>query len=90
MLTGQKIKVFMSEAVEDGKAFGSWTYFENIIRIARKHHNKTINKEKQAQTFCHEWVHAALDHYGWDDLSGNEQLVDNLGSALYELMRTKK
>lgn len=46
--------------------------------------------QKLRAVFCHEWIHAALEAVGREDLSEDETLVDSLGSVLYQFLKTKR
>ena len=43
-------------------------------------------EQRQAQTFLHEFFHMALNYYGHLDKYDDELLVDNLASAVLELL----
>ena len=49
-----------------------------------------LTEQQEEQTFYHEFIHAALDSLGYPDLSSNEQLVDQIGSLIQQLMKSKK
>lgn len=49
----------------------------------------TLKPQKLHATFYHEWMHAAFEAAGRDDLSENEGLVDTMGHLLYQFIKTK-
>lgn len=88
---GEKIKVSRLKEVCRGKAYGQWVESRNKIEIAKTVNNKTIlNDEQQEQAYFHELVHCILDNVGEPNLSDNEVLVDKLGKALHQVMKTSQ
>lgn len=59
--------------------FGQIDYKTCEIRI-----NKDLSPEAKKETLCHEMVHGILVHLGYNNLSGDEQLVQALGNAVYQ------
>lgn len=49
-----------------------------------------IRKDAHEATFWHEVTHCILDHLGYEDLSKNEQFVDQFGQCLRQLEKTLK
>lgn len=56
---------------------GQILYSKGEIRI-----NRAMPEEIIKETICHEMVHGIFVHLGYDDLAGNEQLVQALGNAI--------
>jgi len=42
------------------------------------------------QTFWHEVSHAIFDLLGYDEWSENETVVEQLGQAVYQVLKTKR
>ena len=66
---------------------GCWTPVKNIIEVQMNTKDYPVAKDIQDQTFCHEWVHAALDYCQYPELSKDEDLVDRMGQALHQLLK---
>lgn len=64
--------------------FGQIDYRACEIRI-----NKDMTDANKKETICHEMVHGILVHLGYNDLAGNEQLVQALGNAIYQSFSIK-
>lgn len=64
--------------------FGQIDYKACEIRI-----NKNMTDANKKETVCHEMVHGILVHLGYNDLVGNEQLVQALGNAIYQSFTIK-
>lgn len=47
-----------------------------------------VSREVLEQTFFHELMHAILDSIGQEELSANENLVDLMGSCMYQAIKT--
>lgn len=60
--------------------FGQIDYKTCEIRI-----NKNISYESKKETLCHEVVHGILVHLGYAELSQDEQFVQALGNAIYQV-----
>ena len=51
--------------------------------------NKDMTDANKAETICHEMIHGIFVHLGYNDLVGNEQLVQALGNAIYQSFEIK-
>ncbi len=69
----------------DADTYGHWdsSKFEIVIQ-------EGLNPDVEAQTFYHEFMHAALDALGYSDLSSNEQFVDQMGSMIHQMLKTSR
>lgn len=65
--------------------FGEITYTKAEIRI-----NKDMPEEMQKQALVHEWLHGALVLLGFNDETGDEQLVQGLANAIYQTFKLKE
>lgn len=63
---------------------GEITYSKAEILI-----NKDMPEEMKKETICHEIVHGIFVHLGYDDYAANEQLVQQLGNAIYQAFEIK-
>ena len=57
--------------------FGQIDYKNCEIRI-----NKDMTDANKKETICHEMIHGIFVHLGYNELAGNEQLVQALGNAI--------
>jgi len=58
----------------------------NLIVICSRYEGKSVPIEKQSQILCHELCHIILSMIGQKELYKDELLVDNLGTALFDLI----
>lgn len=72
------------------EAHGRWIDHKQLIEIQEATKENGMTKGFQLQTFWHEAAHAMLEHIGRKDLSEDEQFVDLLGQAIYQLLKTKR
>lgn len=82
-LGGHRIRVKVIEDTEHDKA-GAWYPEENVIRLWPKGRSH----EYMVQTFLHELAHAMLDVWSLPKYSANEKLVDALGQAHMQYLKT--
>jgi hypothetical protein len=86
-LGGHEIKVvIVKDLAETEDATGRWRPALGIIEVQGT--SKALSQDYQNQAFWHEAVHAALDYSSYDKLSKNEKLVDRLGQAMYQIVKT--
>ena len=69
--------------VNDAPCYGAAHLCTNTIVIEKS--GKGTSKEVLEQTFWHEAVHFILHRLGFEDLNDNEQFVDLIGQALYQV-----
>jgi len=88
-LFGQRITVEVAEDFsKDHGCYGKWYPSQNLIVLQAPddgHADDVI-----LQTFWHEATHAALDVLGYGDWSENETVVEQLGQAIYQILKTKR
>ena len=87
-LLGRTIKVNKtkkSKFVDAAETYGHWNSTKCEIFIA-----EGLTEQQEEQTFYHEFMHAALDSLGYNELSSNEQLVDQMASLIQQMMKSKK
>lgn len=60
--------------------FGMIDYKKALIKI-----NKDASLEIKRETLWHEIVHGILVHLGYNDLSNDEQFVQAVGNAIYQV-----
>lgn len=68
----------------DSTHLGEITYSKAEILI-----NKNMPEEMKKETICHEIVHGIFVHLGYNDYTNNEQLVQQLGNAIYQAFEIK-
>ena len=59
--------------------FGQIDHLACEIRV-----NAELNREVKKECICHEFVHGALVHLGYNDLHNDEQFVQAMGNAIYQ------
>jgi hypothetical protein len=70
----------------DEAPWGLWDMGASTIYIRRVH--KGFPPSMQLHTFWHEFMHAAFETLGYERLSHNEQLVDQMGMMLMQAHQT--
>ena len=78
-------KVKKGTFVDATDTYGHWDSIKFEIFIT-----EGLTEQQEEQTFYYEFVHAAFDSLGYADLSSNEQLADQMGSLIHQLMKSKK
>jgi len=78
-------KIKKNKFVDSADTYGHWDSIKFEIFIV-----EGLTEQQEEQTFYHEFVHAAFDSLGYADLSSNEQLVDQMGSLIQQLIKSKK
>lgn len=63
------------------ECYGRIDYDKEIIEIANK-----FNQKQQNQTFLHELVHGIFEKLDLHDLRENETIVNQVATALYEVI----
>lgn len=88
-LFGQRITVETQKnfAREQG-CLGKWHPYQ--LKIVLQEPDEEHAQSVILQTFWHEAIHACLDLLGHTDLSENEVLVEQLGQAIFQVLKTKR
>lgn len=85
-LQGRTIRVIRSEDVPfKNDAWACWDADSDRITL-----DPTAPKDMRAHSFLHEFLHAALEACGRDDLSSDEKLVDALAGLTHQMLKTSK
>tara|TARA_R110000822_G_scaffold130577_1_gene267171 strand:+ start:1520 stop:1831 length:312 start_codon:yes stop_codon:yes gene_type:complete len=87
-LFSEKYRISNIKEIDNGTSFGHAVYDENKIKIAKTVHKKVIQEDQRESTYCHELMHIILDSLGKTELSQNEELVDSMGKALHQILKT--
>lgn len=66
---------------------GYWQPDIQTIYLQKNTRKRPTSREVQEQAFLHEVVHAMLNNLGYDKLSANEKLVDQLASLIHQLLK---
>ena len=85
-LMGRTVTVRLKdkEYFEDLNAVGHWNPDTHVISISDE-----LPEEGQQQAFYHEFMHAAFDSLGQHKLSSDEKLVDQMGSLILQMLKTR-
>ena len=90
-ILGQEIKVKYTKNLLQQNAWGRYTHNKKLIEIQTHNIDGTeLDIDHMSQTLMHEMLHCALDYLGYDDLSMNEQFVDQLAQVLWQIEKTMK
>ena len=71
--------------IDKEDSMGEHDYMKKTIKIKRD-----MPLEEKERTYYHELFHCLLEQLGYGDLSDNETFVDNMSSALYQVLKTSK
>jgi hypothetical protein len=82
-LYGRTIKV-ETRAI-DGEACAQWEASRDMITI-----DPNYPPDIRQQAFYHEFLHAAFDSLGRDDLSQDEKVVDGLAGMIHQMLKSAK
>jgi hypothetical protein len=76
-------KVIQPPKINSDGDFGYCDYNTNTIKIRRN-----LKRDVKEATLLHEQVHAILFTLGYDDLSRNEQFVEQFAQALHQVIKS--
>jgi len=68
--------------------YGKWSPNTNEILIQES--AKSYSEDVLLQTFWHEAVHACLDTLGYSKESEDEKFVEQMGQAIYQILKTMR
>ncbi len=89
-LMGHEITVELrDDLVSEHNAYGMCHYHEHRIELQIPTEDCKISKSHLMQTFWHEFFHMALYTLGHGELADDEALVDQLGNAVHQMLKTK-
>lgn len=71
--------------IDPEHSMGEHDYMKKSIKLKRD-----MSIEEKERTFFHEIMHCVLDQLGYDKLSADEKFVDQIGSALHQIIKTAK
>lgn len=90
-LMGHEITVVLvDDLYERHQAYGMCLYHEHVIELQVPTEDLKITNSHLLQTFWHEFFHMALYALGHTEMAQDEALVDQLGSAVHQMLKTKK
>lgn len=87
---GQVIKILPKKKLYKKGSIGLWKPNQNIIYYQEHIPEYKMSEDNISQVICHEVIHSWLDKVGYENLSGDEKLVDLLGACLNEFLTSKK
>jgi hypothetical protein len=88
-ILGQTIRVvFVEDLADTHEMAGRWRPTLNLIELQPP--DQFYSEDYVNQTFWHEAIHAALDILGYEDLSKDEEFVDRMGQAVYQIIKTSE
>jgi predicted SprT family Zn-dependent metalloprotease len=71
-------------------AHGRWIKHKHLIELQAPNKQNGMTNSFLVQVFWHEVVHAILDNIGKEDLSNDEQFVDQVGQLVHQVLKTKR
>ena len=88
---GQTFNVQFSNTIwkEDG-VLGYWMRDQNLILLAKPNKENGITQSMLEQIFFHEVFHCIFDMLGYKKLNENEQIVDQCGNLLHQILNSFK
>lgn len=78
-------KVKILKTIDKDNSWGEHDFTTRTIKIKRD-----LSHDDKVRTFMHEIMHCALEQLSYDKLSGDEKFVDQIGSALHQIITTMK
>ena len=69
---------------EGKECHGTWDSKTNTIQLDVE----TKDKDIVAASLCHEIVHSILDRTGNEDLNTDEDFVERMGQAMWQIVKT--
>lgn len=75
---------------EMADAHGRWIKHKHLIELQKPDKINGMTHSFLVQTFWHEVVHAILDNIGGTKLSEDENLVDQIGQCIHQVLKTRK
>ena len=86
---GQEIQVKYTKNLLQQGAWGTYNHAKKLITIQTHNIDGTeLDEDHMSQVFHHELMHCIFDHLGYEELSHNEQLVDQVANCLYQVEKT--
>ncbi len=90
-LLGHTIRVVVRDDLwEMAEAHGRWIKHKHLIELQRPNAQNGMTNSFLVQTFWHEVMHAILDNIGKENLSDDEQFVDQMGQIVHQVLKTKR
>ena len=82
-LYGRTIRVVFGSL--NGAAYAQWEFAKDLITI-----DPDAPRDHRDQAFLHEFIHAALESLGREDLSIDEKFVDGLAGLVHQMLKSSK
>ena len=81
----EKYKVRQLKKVDADDSWGEHDFSTNTIKI-----KKDLEDSQKERTFLHEVMHCVLEQLSYNELSGDEKFVDQVATALHQVLKTMK
>lgn len=86
---GNDIEVILvDDLCENQECYGKWRPAQNEILLQTP--GPAAKKQVIMQSFWHETVHAILDCLGRTEMSSDEELVEQIGQCIAQVLKTKR
>ena len=90
-VNGHQIKIeFDNEYCNEDGIYGEYDYNTKVITMSDKMDGKRLTKKTIELTYLHELFHCIFDVVGEPELSRNEDLVEKLAQAMYQIQKSSK
>jgi len=81
----EKYKVRQLKKVDPEDSWGEHDFTTNTIKI-----KKDLEDSQKERTFLHEVLHCILEQLAYDELSKDEKFVDQMATALHQVLKSSK
>lgn len=81
----EKYKVRQYKKIDDEGSWGEHDFNINTIKLLRG-----LEDNQKERTFLHEVMHCVLEQLSYDKLSQDEKFVDQIATALHQVLKTMK
>ena len=84
-LQGRTIRIVLSDDLESEDCYGKWESARERITL-----DATAPKDIRVHSLWHEFLHAALEACGREDLSNDERFVDTLAGYVHQMLKSSR
>jgi hypothetical protein len=81
----EKYKVRQLKKVDSADSWGEHDFQTNTIKI-----KKDLEDNHKERTYLHEVLHCILEQLAYDKLSKDEKFVDQMATALHQVLKSSK
>jgi len=85
-----KVIPIVTPELADAHSTGQCCYDFTCMKIYKTNHGHAMNHEVHGVSYLHELFHAMLFETNYNDLSNDENFVDRMAKALYQVLTTSE